>query len=75
MDKIAERVRSEQKAAALRAGLIASSNYNTAPGRKPGSKTYKPSDFVRNKPKDLSPEEIRQELLGWARAVNRGQEN
>lgn len=57
------------RAANLRAGLVASAIYNVH--RKKGSRVVKPSDFLKQPARYMSPKEAATFMDRWARGVNR----
>jgi hypothetical protein len=67
--QIEKRRVSEEKAAVLRSGLVAATVYNVH--RKKGSRAAKPTDFIRQEARVLSPEEMERQMDAWARSVNR----
>lgn len=69
LDKRETRLKRE---ADLRAGLIAAELHNTQPFRRPGARRLRPSDFIREPPKKLSPEEVYKAMSSWAKSVNEG---
>ena len=66
---MAEAQEAKEKAAVLRAGLVAATVYNAH--RKKSSRAAKPSDFLKKKAADLSPEQMEAELDAWARTANK----
>lgn len=72
MEELGERDHRLQKAAALRAGLIAAAIYNV--NRKKGARALKASDFVRSERRHLSPEEAARFMDRWAADMNKRHE-
>jgi len=72
LEKMAEKALAEEKAATLRAGLIAAAVYNV--NRKKGSRPIKPQDFLArsaNPVVEVEPEEMERLLDAWAGTVNK----
>lgn len=63
-----EKRSAESTEAALRAGLIAASIYNTTPGRR--GRALRPEDFVRMPPKIVTAKEMEAALDAWASSHN-----
>lgn len=71
LEHTSRRREQQERAAAHRAGLIAAMIGNVH--RKKGARRLKPSDFVREPTRVVSPETARQILDGWAARQNRGE--
>lgn len=67
--EVTETIKRRERAASLRAGLIAASIYNTTP-QKDGGKVWHPEDFVYTPPRELTGPEMLEELRAWARVHN-----
>jgi hypothetical protein len=63
LEAIAERDAARERAANLRAGLVAAAVYNVH--RRKGAQPIRPEDFLREEPKVLTPEEMEQMMDGW----------
>jgi len=55
--------------AALRAGLVTAAIYNV--NRKRGTRSLKPTDFIKSEPAILTPEQMEAEMDRWAKSTNR----
>lgn len=60
-----------QRAANLRAGLVAATICNNNPYRKKGARRMKATDFIRGPKRHMSVEEARKFMAGWAGDINK----
>lgn len=68
LDAVAERDRAQAEAATERAGLVAAAIYNTH--LKKGVRPFRPGDFVKRRPVQLTPEQMEAQFDAWAAAIN-----
>jgi hypothetical protein len=69
LGKMAEVHEAEERAAVLRAGLVAATVHNVH--RRKGTRAAKPSDYLKKPPAILDPSQMEAEMDAWAKASNK----